>query len=247
MMRFLGAKVILTPRAPRAWACIARPRSSPRPTVGSSPGSSRPGQRRHPREHDGARDRSPISRASGSTTGSPATAPAARSRASGACCARSGRRRRSFSASRANAQLLGSGVRAGARRRARRRPPATPPSSRTRSRAGHPDFIPYVLQEAVDKHYYDELVPVAGPEGMEWSRQARGRRRASSPASRAGRRVAVADAGRRERRRRARSSCCMLPDTGERYLSTPLFEPYGADMNDEEQAISRSTPGYQLG
>ncbi|MFW5835091.1 MAG: cysteine synthase, partial [Pseudomonadota bacterium] len=40
---------------------------------------------------------------------------------------------------------------------------------------------------------------------------------------------------------------CMLPDTGERYLSTPLFEGIGEDMDDEEQAISRSTPGYQVG
>jgi cysteine synthase A len=39
---------------------------------------------------------------------------------------------------------------------------------------------------------------------------------------------------------------CMLPDTGERYLSTPLFEPFGADMNEEEEEISRSTPGYQM-
>ena len=35
-------------------------------------------------------------------------------------------------------------------------------------------------------------------------------------------------------------------DTGERYLSTPLFEPFGADMNEAELALSRSTPGYQL-
>jgi cysteine synthase A len=34
----------------------------------------------------------------------------------------------------------------------------------------------------------------------------------------------------------------MLPDTGERYLSTPLFENIPVDMNDEEQAIFRSTP-----
>jgi cysteine synthase len=27
---------------------------------------------------------------------------------------------------------------------------------------------------------------------------------------------------------------CMLPNTGERYLSTPLFEPCGADMNEED-------------
>ena len=38
----------------------------------------------------------------------------------------------------------------------------------------------------------------------------------------------------------------MLPDTGERYLSTPLFEPFGAEMNEAEVAIMRSTPGYQI-
>ena len=31
----------------------------------------------------------------------------------------------------------------------------------------------------------------------------------------------------------------MLPDTGERYLSTPLFADIVAEMNDEEQAIAR--------
>jgi cysteine synthase A len=35
---------------------------------------------------------------------------------------------------------------------------------------------------------------------------------------------------------------CMLPDTGERYLSTPLFADVGTDMNEEEMRISRSTP-----
>jgi cysteine synthase A len=38
----------------------------------------------------------------------------------------------------------------------------------------------------------------------------------------------------------------MLPDTGERYLSTPLFEAIGVDMNDEELALSRSTPGNRF-
>ena len=40
---------------------------------------------------------------------------------------------------------------------------------------------------------------------------------------------------------------CMLPDTGERYLSTPLFADVPADMTEEERAISRSTPSAQLG
>ena len=35
---------------------------------------------------------------------------------------------------------------------------------------------------------------------------------------------------------------CMLPDTGERYLSTPLFADVPADMTEEEMAISASTP-----
>ncbi len=39
---------------------------------------------------------------------------------------------------------------------------------------------------------------------------------------------------------------CMLPDTGERYLSTPLFGDIGADMSEEELAISNSTPGNRM-
>ena len=39
---------------------------------------------------------------------------------------------------------------------------------------------------------------------------------------------------------------CMLPDTGERYLSTPLFENIGVEMSDEEQALSVSTPSCQF-
>ncbi len=39
---------------------------------------------------------------------------------------------------------------------------------------------------------------------------------------------------------------CMLPDTGERYLSTPLFGDIEPDMDAYELALSTSTPGYQL-
>ena len=38
----------------------------------------------------------------------------------------------------------------------------------------------------------------------------------------------------------------MLPDTGERYLSTPLFADIAADMNEEELAITKTTPNYQV-
>ena len=39
----------------------------------------------------------------------------------------------------------------------------------------------------------------------------------------------------------------MLPDTGERYLSTPLFGDIEAEMNEEELKIASSTPGNQPG
>ena len=38
----------------------------------------------------------------------------------------------------------------------------------------------------------------------------------------------------------------MLPDTGERYLSTPLFGDIGADMNEDELKISNSTPNHRM-
>jgi cysteine synthase A len=38
----------------------------------------------------------------------------------------------------------------------------------------------------------------------------------------------------------------MLPDTGERYLSTPLFANVPTDMTEEEVKISRSTPAAQM-
>ncbi|MCP4387538.1 MAG: pyridoxal-phosphate dependent enzyme, partial [Gammaproteobacteria bacterium] len=39
---------------------------------------------------------------------------------------------------------------------------------------------------------------------------------------------------------------CMLPDTGERYLSTPLFDSILEDMDAVEMEISRSTEGYRF-
>ena len=39
---------------------------------------------------------------------------------------------------------------------------------------------------------------------------------------------------------------CMLPDTGERYLSTPLFDDIAAEMTGEEIELSRSTPGFRF-
>ena len=107
-----------------------------------------------------------------------------------------------------------------------------------------PDFIPYVLQESVDQHYYDELIPVSGPDAIAWSRRLALEEGIftgiSGGASMA---VAIQVA---QRAPEGSVICCMLPDTGERYLSTPLFEGVATEMTPDEEALSRSTPGYQM-
>ena len=107
-----------------------------------------------------------------------------------------------------------------------------------------PDFIPYVLQESVDQHYYDELIPVTGPDAINWSRRLALEEGIftgiSGGASMA---VAIQVA---QRAPEGSVICCMLPDTGERYLSTPLFEGVATEMTADEEALSRSTPGYQM-
>ncbi|NOD34743.1 MULTISPECIES: PLP-dependent cysteine synthase family protein [unclassified Ruegeria] len=107
-----------------------------------------------------------------------------------------------------------------------------------------PDFIPWVLQEAIDNEYYDELTPVPGPEGIAWSRRLASEEGIFTGIS-GGSTFAVA-------MKMAESApegsvfLVMLPDTGERYLSTPLFEGIEDDMTEEEYAISASTPSAQM-
>jgi cysteine synthase len=108
-----------------------------------------------------------------------------------------------------------------------------------------PDFIPLVLQEAIDGHYYDELIPIPGADGIKWARALAAREgimTGISGGSTFGVAMQVA-----EKAPEGSVILAMLPDTGERYLSTPLFEPFGAEMNDEELGIMQSTPGYRMG
>ncbi|MCU9849902.1 cysteine synthase A [Defluviimonas sp. WL0024] len=107
-----------------------------------------------------------------------------------------------------------------------------------------PDFIPLVLQEALDKGFYDELIPVPGPEGVAWARKLAQKEGIFTGIS-GGSTFAVAM---RIAEKAAPGSVilAMLPDTGERYLTTPLFEGIPEDMDEEERQISLSTPGYHM-
>ena len=108
-----------------------------------------------------------------------------------------------------------------------------------------PDFIPLVLQEALDEGYYDELIPVAGTEGIAWS-QRLAREEGLFTGISGGATVACAMKV-AETAPEGSTILAMLPDTGERYLSTPLFEGVAADMDEAETALGNSTPGYRIG
>jgi cysteine synthase len=143
----------------------------------------------------------------------------------------------------ANAQLVNSGT--PQERGEDGRPAASHPAFEPHPIQGWtPDFVPLVLQEAIDAGYYDELIPIAGADAMRWARELATREGILTGVSGGGTfGVAMQIAARADP---GSVILCMLPDTGERYLSTPLFEPFGAEMNEEEQAVSRSTPGYHL-
>ncbi|WP_428515391.1 cysteine synthase A [Roseovarius sp.] len=108
-----------------------------------------------------------------------------------------------------------------------------------------PDFIPYVIQEAIDNSYYDELIPVAGADGVKWARRLAAEEGIFTGIS-GGATFAV---GMQVAETAPEGSVILvtLPDTGERYLSTPLFEGVPEEMTEEEAEISRSTPSAQMG
>jgi len=107
-----------------------------------------------------------------------------------------------------------------------------------------PDFIPFVLQEAIDQKLYDQVVPVPGPVGIEWSRKLAQKEGIFTGIS-GGSTFAVAM---QVAEKAAPDSVilCMLPDTGERYLSSPLFEGIAEGMTEDETALSMSTPGFHM-
>ncbi|SFG93561.1 cysteine synthase A [Palleronia marisminoris] len=144
----------------------------------------------------------------------------------------------------ANAQLLGSGH--AQSRNADHSPAESHPAFEPHPIQGWtPDFIPHVLQEAVDGGLYDELIPVSGPDGIAWAQKLAQREGILTGVS-GGATFAVAMKI-AERAEKGSVVLCMLPDTGERYMSTPLFEAIPEEMTDDEVALSKSTPGYQLG
>lgn len=107
-----------------------------------------------------------------------------------------------------------------------------------------PDFIPKVLQSSIDDNRFDHLIPVDSQEGITAAKMLAQQKGIFTGIS-GGCTFAVA----LQLAKTAEPGSvilCMLPDTGERYLSSALFADIDDDMNDDEIALSLSTPGYHL-
>jgi cysteine synthase A len=107
-----------------------------------------------------------------------------------------------------------------------------------------PDFISKLAEDAVAAGWIDQIVPIKGNDAMRASRNL-----AQQEGMFAGITAGAALVGALQIAANAPEGTnilCMVPDTGERYLSTPLFADVTADMNEEEWEIARSTAGYRF-
>src|ERR1700693_4612049 len=107
-----------------------------------------------------------------------------------------------------------------------------------------PDFIPKITGDAVDMGLISQIITIAGADAM---------KNAKALAQKEGIFVGITAgatfAGALEVAKAAAPGSTLLamrPDTGERYLSTPLFADIGADMSEDELKVSNSTPGNRL-
>ena len=142
-----------------------------------------------------------------------------------------------------NSPILGSGI--PQERDASGWPSASHPLFRPHLMQGwSPDFIPKLAEDVVNAELIDDIVPINGNDALRLTKSLATDEGIfvgiSAGATLAG---ALAVAAQAEP---GSNILCMLPDTGERYLSTPLFEDISEDMTEEEMDLSRSTPNYRF-
>jgi cysteine synthase len=142
-----------------------------------------------------------------------------------------------------NVPILSSGV--PQPRTASGAPAGSHPSFRPHPMQGWtPDFVPKLVEDSLAMKLVDQIVGVGGANAMRLSREL-----AQKEGIFVGITAGATFAGALQIAESAPDGAvilCMLPDTGERYLSTPLFADVPVDMTDEEYRISRSTPNYRF-
>ncbi len=107
-----------------------------------------------------------------------------------------------------------------------------------------PDFIPAVASRAIADGVIDEIRPVSGEDALAWSRRL-AREEGVFCGITSGATFAAAHKLASDMPEGSRV-LAMIPDTGERYMTTPLFGDIAEDMDEAEMEISRSTPGVRF-
>ncbi|MBR9883568.1 MAG: pyridoxal-phosphate dependent enzyme [Oceanospirillales bacterium] len=124
-------------------------------------------------------------------------------------------------------------------------PSASHPSFRPHLMQGWtPDFISKLTEDTVNAGLIDEICPIEGSKALQAAMDL-ARKEGIFCGITAG---ATLAGGLQIAQTAAPGTTilCMLPDTGERYLSTPLFADIETEMTPEEIELSRSTPGYRF-
>lgn len=107
-----------------------------------------------------------------------------------------------------------------------------------------PDFVAKLVDDAVNTKVVSQILRIENAEAMRWSKELARKEGIfvgiTSGATFAAALRVAAEAP------KGSTILCMLPDTGERYLSTPLFADIPIDMTEEELEISNSTPSGQI-
>jgi len=107
-----------------------------------------------------------------------------------------------------------------------------------------PDFIPKVLEDGMTLELMDEFLPIPGDAGIDTAQLLAKNEGILTGISGGATMWAAIETAKAAPE--GSVILAMLPDTGERYLSTPLYASIAADMNEEELEITKSTPGFQL-
>src|SRR5882757_5532016 len=107
-----------------------------------------------------------------------------------------------------------------------------------------PDFIPKLAEDAVKAGLIDEVLPIKGADALRLSRELAQKEGVFTGITGGATFAGALQIG--ARAEKGAKILCMLPDTGERYLSTPLFEDIPVEMTVEEIEISESTPHYRF-
>jgi len=107
-----------------------------------------------------------------------------------------------------------------------------------------PDFIPKLAEDAQALDLIDAFQPVAGIDALTAARDLAAKEGIFCGISGGATFAAALKVA--ETAPRGSKILVMLPDTGERYMTTTLFDNVAKTMSDEEVEISRSTAGYRF-